>query len=415
MAFREVIVIVTCILTIIFGIISIAIGAVVLNSDQVEAVEKLIYAENFTDPHGLDLEDIFMPIWCTIVIGVLLFIMGIFGLFGVVKNNKPLKIIYLVNQILWLIFWTLVVSYMFFFMKEWKLKFKEQSRRYWKAVKIIDPEAVTQMETELSCCGYSNALDYCTEENTASIMYSVAMEQSIKTEMRNNEENQEDDYELYQDYFDRGQTPDYDYSSALYDDTTERPRSTDKVVWPFKQEEEQPKCGDDVSLEFLFKEGDERCLCYSFEEKAFTPSFFDETCTQVNGETKYVGDMCGRDKFGNDICILNGCGDIIGTDTFEEYIFINFELDPKVSETAERLQGNVVWPLIFLMIGFFIFLILAILATFCSARGSESWIKCCEDQKENPTDEQTRPEEGHYYDSPAGQNEEILPLYDTPS
>ena len=64
---------------------------------------------------------------------------------------------------------------------------------------------------------------------------------------------------------------------------------------------------------------------------------------------------------------------------------------------------------------FFIFLILAILATFCSARGSESWIKCCEDQKENPTDEQTRPEEGHYYDSPADQNEEILPLYDTPS
>jgi len=393
MAFRDVIVIVTCSLTIIIGLASIVIGAVVLNSEQVKAIEKLINAENYTDPHGLDLEDIFMPIWCTIVIGVLLFIMGTFGLCGVVKNNKPLKIIYLVNQILWLIFWTSVVSYMFFFMSEWKLKFKEESRRYWKAVKIIDPEAVTQMETELSCCGYSNALDYCTEENTASIMYSVALEQSIKTEMRSNEENRDD---IYEDYFNRGQTPDFDldYSSATYElyDTTERPRSTDKVVWPFKQEEEQPKCGDDVSIEFLFKEGDERCLCSSFVEKAFTPSFFSETCTQVNGEMKTVSDMCERDKFGNDICILNGCGDII----------------------AERLQGNVVWPLIFLMVGFFVFLIIAILATFYSARGSESWIKCGKDQKENLKEEQIPLQEGNYYDSPADQEEEILPTYDNP-
>ena len=315
MAFRDLIVIMTCILTVIIGVISIISGCVLLNSEQVEAIEKLINAENYTDPYGLDLEDIFMPIWCTIVIGVLLLIMGAFGLCGVVKNNKPLKIIYLVNQVFWLIFWTSIVSYMFFFMSEWKLEFKEQSRRYWKAVKIIDPETVTQMETELSCCGYSNALDYCTEENTASIMYSVAMEQSIKAEMRSNEENQHN-YELYEDLFYRGETPDYDYSSATYDDTTDKPRFTDKVVWPFKQEEEQPKCGEDVSLEFLFKEGDERCLCYSFEEKAFTPSFFYETCTQVDGEIKTVNDMCGRDKFGNDICILNGCGDIIGMDTF---------------------------------------------------------------------------------------------------
>ena len=62
------------------------------------------------------------------------------------------------------------------------------------------------------------------------------------------------------------------------------------------------------------------------------------------------------------------------------------------------------------MIGFFIFLIFAILATFCSARGSESWIKCGEDQKEDSNEEQTPLQGG----STAGQKTESLPTYNTP-
>ena len=48
------------------------------------------------------------------------------------------------------------------FQDEWKLKFKQESRRLWMVLKTLtDGQATDDFERELSCCGYNNALDYC--------------------------------------------------------------------------------------------------------------------------------------------------------------------------------------------------------------------------------------------------------------
>ena len=48
------------------------------------------------------------------------------------------------------------------FQSEWKLKFKQESRRLWMVLKTLtDGQATNDVERELSCCGYNNALDYC--------------------------------------------------------------------------------------------------------------------------------------------------------------------------------------------------------------------------------------------------------------
>ena len=48
------------------------------------------------------------------------------------------------------------------FQSEWKFKFKQESRRLWMVLKTLtDGQATEDVERELSCCGYNNALDYC--------------------------------------------------------------------------------------------------------------------------------------------------------------------------------------------------------------------------------------------------------------
>ena len=48
------------------------------------------------------------------------------------------------------------------FQSEWKLKFKQESRRLWMLLKTLtDGQATDDFERELSCCGFNNALDYC--------------------------------------------------------------------------------------------------------------------------------------------------------------------------------------------------------------------------------------------------------------
>ena len=48
------------------------------------------------------------------------------------------------------------------FQSEWKFKFKQESRRLWMVLKpLTEGQATEDVERELSCCGYNNALDYC--------------------------------------------------------------------------------------------------------------------------------------------------------------------------------------------------------------------------------------------------------------
>ena len=45
---------------------------------------------------------------------------------------------------------------------EWRLKLKDDSRRFWMIMKTLtDGQATKDLERELSCCGFNNALDYC--------------------------------------------------------------------------------------------------------------------------------------------------------------------------------------------------------------------------------------------------------------
>ena len=45
---------------------------------------------------------------------------------------------------------------------EWKLKLMHESRRLWMIMKTLtDGQATKDLERELSCCGFNNALDYC--------------------------------------------------------------------------------------------------------------------------------------------------------------------------------------------------------------------------------------------------------------
>ena len=88
-------------------------------------------------------------------IGLLLSIAGILGIFGARKETVCGRVslfIYWANQILWLLFWVLFVGYMFFYQTEWKAAFKEESRRFWLGLTLIDQESVHQLEEELSCC-----------------------------------------------------------------------------------------------------------------------------------------------------------------------------------------------------------------------------------------------------------------------
>lgn len=306
----------SCVLTSLMGLVFIILAAILYSSETVSAIEELIYPDDdvYADPYGLDLDDYLLWLKWMLIVASGLLIMGIVGFCGVQRYSWGMVVAYLLNQLVWLVFWIAFVGYMFFYKTEWKVTFKEESRRLWQTMSIIDEEAVKQLETELSCCGYSNALDYCTAGYISEIMYSLVKTQALKKEMRNNLEQDDyslDGYQLYEGYFpdDSFRAEDPSYSSY----SVKTPIiSNEKIVWPFKQKQEEPECSDD-SILFLFKNGDERCLCSSFEGQAFTPSFYFDQCAMVNETVKTVNEMCPeKDKFGQDLCILNGCGDIIG-------------------------------------------------------------------------------------------------------
>ena len=84
------------------------------------------------------------------------------------------------------------------------------------------------------------------------------------------------------------------------------------ITWPFLQHEKPNECSDD-NYEFLYREGDERCVCDQMLQYGITPAAETSVCITKKDQSGdiTVNDVCGKDKFGEDICFLNGCGDII--------------------------------------------------------------------------------------------------------
>ena len=84
------------------------------------------------------------------------------------------------------------------------------------------------------------------------------------------------------------------------------------ITWPFLQYEKPNECSDST-YEFLYSEGDERCVCDQMLQSDITPAAESAVCiTTSDGDTDItVNSVCGKDKFDEPICFLNGCGDII--------------------------------------------------------------------------------------------------------
>ena len=91
-------------------------------------------------------------------------------IWNAVKNNiwanyfllKVLMIIYFLYLLLCFVCFVAMMLAAAIFQSEWKLKFKQESRRLWMVLKTLtDGQATDEFERELSCCGYNNALDYC--------------------------------------------------------------------------------------------------------------------------------------------------------------------------------------------------------------------------------------------------------------
>lgn len=86
------------------------------------------------------------------------------------------------------------------------------------------------------------------------------------------------------------------------------------ISWPFVQKVKPNECGKN-NYEFLYREGDERCVCDQMLQNGITPAA--ETAVCITKKDQYgendimVDSVCGLDKFGEPICFLNGCGDII--------------------------------------------------------------------------------------------------------
>ena len=86
------------------------------------------------------------------------------------------------------------------------------------------------------------------------------------------------------------------------------------ITWPFLQYEKPNECSDDNSE---IQEGDERCVCdqiilHSIDPAVETTACITQRDQDINLTTDILlGSVCGSDKFGEPICFLNGCGDII--------------------------------------------------------------------------------------------------------
>ena len=84
------------------------------------------------------------------------------------------------------------------------------------------------------------------------------------------------------------------------------------ITWPFLQYEKPNECSDDNS-EIL--EGDERCVCDQIIQHSIDPAVETTACITQRDQDRdtdiLLGSVCGSDKFGEPICFLNGCGDII--------------------------------------------------------------------------------------------------------
>ena len=86
------------------------------------------------------------------------------------------------------------------------------------------------------------------------------------------------------------------------------------ITWPFLQYEKPNECSDRI-YEFLYREGDERCVCDQMLQYEIYPAAETSVCITKSdqyGDTDITVDsVCGLDKFDEQICYLNGCGDII--------------------------------------------------------------------------------------------------------
>ena len=86
------------------------------------------------------------------------------------------------------------------------------------------------------------------------------------------------------------------------------------ITWPFLQDEKPIECSESVN-EFLYREGDERCVCDQMLQYDITPAAETAVCLTISDQYRdtdiTVGSVCGKDKFDQPICFLNGCGDII--------------------------------------------------------------------------------------------------------
>ena len=86
------------------------------------------------------------------------------------------------------------------------------------------------------------------------------------------------------------------------------------ITWPFLQYEKPTECSGDI-YEFLYREGDERCVCDQMLQYEIYPAASTSVCITKSdqyGDTDIIVDsVCGLDKFNEPICYLNGCGDII--------------------------------------------------------------------------------------------------------
>ena len=77
-------------------------------------------------------------------------------------------IIYFIYLLLCFIGFVSIILYVAINYGELKLKLKHESRRIWMIMKTLtDGQATKDLERELSCCGFNNALDYCDRKFTS--------------------------------------------------------------------------------------------------------------------------------------------------------------------------------------------------------------------------------------------------------
>ena len=238
-------------------------------------------------------------------------------------------------------------------------------RMTWLAVSFLYPNKTQTFERDNSCCGWYNVFDYCSTKYMSSIMYDALVEGSIEDYMRKLEnvidpnslqrakvpgpplapdpqqqngnekldvqetidpDNIYDGYEYGQE-FDYSTDDGYEYSSenfssndsinynySIYDGNS----TFNNDSLPHPSQPPSPEKGTRARSQRrrsknVCDSSNEYCVCNEAHRLNSLPSIFSSTCRDSNDSRIIVSDGCYQhtDIYGEDICVLNGCGDIL--------------------------------------------------------------------------------------------------------